>query len=75
MLDNTNKNTIINFAKYKHLLFLSAKYLKLTEIEKKIFSVEMLFNIYETDFKNKLINDKINKSLKIYEYYYGNIIS
>ena len=37
MLDNTNKNTIINFAKYKHLLFLSAKYLELTEIEKKIF--------------------------------------
>lgn len=61
---------IVNFAKYKHLLFLSAKYLELTEIEKKKFSIEMLFNIYETDFKDKNINKEINKYLYIYDYCY-----
>ena len=34
-LDLNYSKTIENFAKYKHLLFLSAKYLELTDIEKK----------------------------------------
>lgn len=45
-LDSSYSKTIINFAKYKNLLFLSAKYLELTEKEKKHFSIEMIFNIY-----------------------------
>lgn len=63
--------TIINFAKYKNLLFLSAKYLELAEKEKKNFSIEMLFNIFETDFKDKVINKDINKHLYVYDYCYA----
>ena len=33
-LDPSYSKTIVNFAKYKNLLFLSAKYLELTEIKK-----------------------------------------
>lgn len=62
---------ITNFTKYKHLLFFSAKYLELTEKEKKHFSIEMIFNIYETDFKDKVINDEINNNLLVYEYCYS----
>ena len=70
-LDPSYSKTIINFAKYKNLLFLSAKYLELTEKEKKNFSIEMLFNIFETDFKDKVINKEINKHLYVYDYCYA----
>lgn len=70
-LDPSYSKTIVNFAKYKNLLFLSAKYLELTEIEKKNFSIEMLFNIFETDFKDKVINKEINKHLDVYDYCYA----
>ena len=70
-LDPSYSKTLVNFAKYKNLLFLSAKYLELTEKEKKIFSVEMLFNIFETDFNDKVINKEINKHLYVYEYCYA----
>ena len=69
-LDPSYSKTIVNFAKYKNLLFLSAKYLELTEKEKKNFSIEMLFNIFETDFKDKVINKEINKHLYVYDYCY-----
>ena len=62
---------ITNFSKYKHLIFFSAKYLELTEKEKKHFSIETIFNIYENDFKDKVINDKINKHLLVYDYCYS----
>lgn len=70
-LDSSYSKTIVNFAKYKNLLFLSAKYLELTEKEKKNFSIEMLFNIFETDFKDKVINKEINKHLYVYDYCYA----
>lgn len=70
-LDPSYSKTIVNFAKYKNLLFLSAKYLELTEKEKKNFSIEMLFNIFETDFKDKVINKEINKNLYVYDYCYA----
>ena len=70
-LDPSYSKTIVNFAKYKNLLFLSAKYLELTEKEKKNFSIEMLFNIFETDFKDKVINTKINEHLSVYDYCYA----
>ena len=70
-LDPSYSKTIVNFAKYKNLLFLSDKYLELTEKEKKNFSIEMLFNIFETDFKNKVINKDINKHLYVYDYVYA----
>lgn len=70
-LDPSYSKTIVNFAKYKNLLFLSAKYLELTEVEKKKFSIEMLFNIYETDFKDKNINKEINNHLYVYDYCYS----
>ena len=71
ILDPNYTKVITNFSKYKHLLFFSAKYLELTEKEKKHFSIEMIFNIYENDFKDKIINDEINKNLLVYDYCYS----
>ena len=71
ILDPNYTKVITNFSKYKHLLFFSAKYLELTEKEKKHFSIEMLFNIYETDFKDKVINNEINNNLLVYDYCYS----
>ena len=71
VLDPNYTKVITNFSKYKHLLFFSAKYLELTEKEKKHFSIEMIFNIYETDFKDKIINEEINKHLLVYDYSYS----
>ena len=68
-LDSNYTKVITNFSKYKHLLFFSAKYLELTEKEKKYFTVEMLFNIYNTDFNDE-INALINDKLLVYDYYY-----
>lgn len=70
-LDSSNSKNIVNFAKYNHLLFFSAKYLELTEKEKKNFTIEMLFNLFETDFKDKNINKEINKHLNVYDYCYA----
>ena len=71
ILDSSYKKVITNFSRYKHLLFFSAKYLELTEKEKKHFSIEMIFNIYKTDFKDKIINDEINNHLLVYDYCYS----
>lgn len=71
LLDLNYTKVITNFSKYKHLLFFSAKYLELTEKEKKHFSIEMIFNIYETEFKDKVINNEINKHLLVYDYCYS----
>ncbi len=70
-LNSSNSKNIVNFAKYKHLLLFSAKYLELTEKEKKNFTIEMLFNLFETDFKDKIINKEINKHLNVYDYCYA----
>ena len=70
-LDPSYTKVVTNFSKYKHLLFFSAKYLELTEKEKKYFSIEMIFNIYETVFKDKIINEEINKHLLVYDYSYS----
>ena len=71
ILDPESKNVIINFAKYKNLLFISAKYMELSIEEKKKFSIEMLFNIFQYDFKNQEINTKINEQLNVYDYCYS----
>lgn len=71
ILDPNYTKVTTNFSKYKHLIFFSAKYLELTEKEKKHFSIEMIFNIYENDFKDKIINDEINKHLLVYDYCYS----
>ncbi len=70
-LDSNYGKTIVNFSRYKHLLLFSAKYLELSNLEKKKFTVEMLFNIYETDFNNDKINSKLNNYLLIYDYCYA----
>ena len=70
-LDSSNSKNIVNFAKYNHLLFFSTKYFELTEKEKKNFTIEMLFNLFETDFKDKIINKEINKHLNVYDYCYA----
>ena len=69
-LDSNYGKTIVNFSRYKHLLLFSAKYLELSNLEKKKFTVEMLFNIYETDFNNDKINSKLNNYLLTYDYCY-----
>ena len=69
-LDPSYTKVVTNFSKYKHLLFFSAKYLDLTKKEKKHFSIEMIFNIYENDFKYKVINEGINNHLLVYDYCY-----
>ena len=71
ILDPNYTKVITNFSKYKHLLFFLVKYLELTEKEKKHFSIEMIFNIYENDFKDKVINDEINNHLLVYDYCYS----
>lgn len=40
-------------------------------MEKEKFSIVMLFNIYETDFKDKNINKGINNNLYVYNYCYS----
>lgn len=52
ILDPNSKKVITNFAKYTNLLYISAKYMELSLLEKQKFSVEMLFNIFQYDFKN-----------------------
>ena len=71
ILDPESKKVITNFAKYKNLLFISAKYMELSLLEKQKFSVEMLFNIFQYDFKNEEINTKINQELNVYDYCYS----
>lgn len=71
IIEPNSKNKIINFSKYKNLLFISAKYMELSLEEKKKFSVEMLFNIFQYDFKNEKINTKINEQLNVYDYCYS----
>ena len=71
ILDPESKKVITNFAKYKKLLFISAKYMELSLEEKKKFSVEILFNIFQYDFKNEEINTLINQELNVYDYCYS----
>ena len=71
LLDPNYKNVITNFAKYNNLLFISAKYMELSILEKQKFSVEMLFNIFQYDFKNENINTIINHNLNVYDYCYS----
>ena len=71
LLDPNSKNVITNFAKYNNLLFISAKYMELSILEKKKFSVEILFNIFQYDFKNEEINTLINQELNVYDYCYS----
>ena len=70
-LDPNSKKVIINFAKYTNLIFISAKYMELSLLEKQKFLVEMLFNIFQYDFKNEEINNKINQQLNVYDYCYS----
>ena len=69
-LDSNYGKVIVNFAKYENLLFISAKYMELSDIEQKKFIVEILFNIYNTDF-NEEINKNINDNLDVFNYYYS----
>lgn len=71
ILDPNYKKVITNFAKYKNLLFISAKYMELSTLEKQKFLVEMLFNIFQYDFKNNNINTIINHNLNVYDYCYS----
>ena len=71
ILDPNSKKVITNFAKYKNLLFISAKYMELSLLEKQKFLVEILFNIFQYDFKNEEINTKINQELNVYDYCYS----
>lgn len=71
IIEPNSKKIITNFSKYKNLLFISAKYMELSLLEKQKFSVEMLFNIFQHDYKNEEINTKINQQLNVYDYCYS----
>ena len=71
ILDPNSKKVITNFAKYKNLLYTSAKNMELSLIEKQKLLVEILFNIFQYDFKNEEINNKINQQLNVYGYCYS----
>ena len=71
ILDPNSKKVITNFAKYKNLLYISAKNMELSLLEKQKFLVEILFNIFQYNFKNEEINTKINQKLNVYDYYYS----
>ena len=71
LLDPDSKKVITNFSIYKNLLFISAKYMELSPLEKQKFSVEMLFNIFQYEFKNENINTIINHNLDVYDYCYS----
>ncbi len=71
ILDPNYKKVITNFAKYKNLLFISAKNMELSLLEKQKFSVELLFNIFQYNFKNGEINHEINQKLNVYDYCYS----
>ena len=71
ILDPNSKKVITNFAKYKNLLFISAMYMELSLLEKQKFLVEILFNIFQYDFKNEEVNTKINQKLNVYDYCYS----
>ena len=45
--------------------------MELSTLEKKKFSVEMLLNIFQYDFKNENINTIINHNLDVYDYCYS----
>ena len=61
ILDSNYKKVITNFAKYKNLLFISAKYIELSLLEKQNFLVELLFKIFQYDFNDEEINIIINQ--------------
>ena len=65
------KKVLVNFSRYTTVMLMSGRYLEFSDIEKQKFSVEMLFNIYETDFKDESINIKINNRLNVYDYAYS----
>ena len=69
-LDSNYGKVIINFSKYETLLFISTKYMELSDIEQKKFIVEILFNIYNTNF-NEEISKNINEKLDVFNYYYS----
>ena len=71
ILDPNYNKVITNFSKYKNLLFISAKYMELSLLEKQKFSVEMLFNIFQYNFNNEEVNTKINQQLNVYDYCYS----
>ena len=71
ILDPDSKKVITNIYKYKNLLFISAEYMELSLLEKQKFSVELLFNIFQYDFNNEEINNKINQELNAYDYCYS----
>lgn len=52
-------------------MILLAKSMELDCNDKKRFSVELLFNIFQSDFENESINKLINKKIDVYEYYYS----
>ena len=69
-LDPEYNTTIINFAKYTHLILLSARYIEINYMSKKKFSIEMLFSIYEHKFDDEELTKEVNENLNIYDYAY-----
>ena len=54
-LDEEYKTTLINFNKYLHLTFLSAKFMEISKEDKNIIMLDMIDNLFITD---KIIQNK-----------------
>ncbi len=74
-LDPDYNKVIVNFSKYKNLVLLSSKYMELDIEDKKRCLIELLFNIYESDFEDKYINELINNNLDVYNFAYLSNVS
>lgn len=70
MLDDNYNKSLTNLTRNKILIFFLAKYMEFSKEDKKHFLIEVLFNIYSTNFGNIGINEVINNNLNVYEYYY-----
>ena len=70
-IDPNYKKVLECMANRKHLVMLLADYSLFGGIDKKKFLIEMLFNIYNIDFKDEKLNELINKNLNVYDFAYS----
>jgi hypothetical protein len=69
MLDDSYNKVLINLSRNKVIIFFLAKYMEFSKEDKKHFLVEVLFNIYSSNYEDANINKIVNK-INIFDYYY-----
>ena len=69
-LTEEKDDTIICFSQYKHLTIIAAKFMEQNSKDQLKIIIEMLFNIYETDWSNPSINEELNQKLLVLDLLY-----